>query len=144
MTDIAILNIGTAIFALGLFAELMFDFDYGLTAPWWRSAIGWMFMLNGLAVLAAGVAVLLGRTLGPNYPGRPEVSLLAYAIFAASTIMRYGVFLHERRHPGSKLPMPYFDRDLQQAVRELSRKERRATRRTELRATKDRSRGRKP
>jgi hypothetical protein len=136
MDAIAVLNVGTAIFALGLFAELLFDFDYGLTAPWYRSWIGWMFMLNGAAVASAGVAILLGRVLGPAYPARPYVTLVAYSIFAASTIVRYGVFLAERRRPSPRLPVPYFDRPLDRQEARTVRRDRRALAKAERRALK--------
>lgn len=136
MDTIVILNIGTAVFAVGLFADLMFDFDYGLSVPWYRSWIGWMFMLNGAAVVSAGLAILLGRTLGPDYPGRPWVTLGAYSIFTVSTILRYGVFVMERRHPGSRLPMPWFDRELDPALSHLSSREKVALKRAEARAVR--------
>lgn len=124
-----VLNIGTVIFAFGLLAEILFGFDYGLTAPWWRSWIGVMFILNTASVIFAGSAIMLGRIFGPTYPFRAEVTLVTFSLFAASSIMRYGVYLHERGKPVPALPVPS---DPVAPVRRLTRREQRALRRAEL------------
>lgn len=128
MNDIAILNIGTAVFTVGLFAEVMFLLDYGLTAPWYRSWIGWMFVLNGIAVMSAGASIMVGRLLGSEYPGRPIITLVTFGAFTLSTVMRYGVFQWERRKPSSRLPMPYFDQSFDPPLSRLTRQERRRMR----------------
>lgn len=129
--DQTVLAIGTVIFAVGLFAELLFGFDYGLTAPWWRSWIGVMFILNTASILFAGSAIMLGRVLGPTYPGRPVVTLTTFVLFTISSVMRYGVYLHERGKPVPALPVPsHLPKEL--IGKRLTRRQQRALRRAEL------------
>jgi hypothetical protein len=129
--DEVVLNVGTAIFALGMFAELLFALDYGITAPWWRSWIGVMFMLNALSIICAGSSILLSRVLGPHYWGRPFITLLTFSLFSGAAIMRYGVYLHERGRPVSELPVPS-PTAFPEPVRRRTRREQRAARRAEL------------
>lgn len=100
-----LLTAGTLVFALGLLFELIFDFDYGLSQAWWLNWVGWMFMLNSLAIVCAGLTILLGRILGPAYTGRPLLTLLTFTVFAASCGMRYYVYLRERGRPIDELPI---------------------------------------
>lgn len=129
-----VLNIGTVVFAVGLLAELLFGFDYGLTAPWWRSWIGVMFILNTASIFFAGSAIMLGRVLGAGYTGRPYVTLATFLLFTASSVMRYGVYLHERGKPVSPLPVGARPDTPPPDLRRLTRRQQRALRRAELRS----------
>lgn len=96
---------GTVIYLVGILFGLAFTVMYGVTAPWWRSAIGRMFMVIGTAIVMAGVVVLLSLILGGDYPGRELVRVLGYGIFTLAMGFLFFTYLHERRKPSSPLPI---------------------------------------
>lgn len=106
-------DIGTLLYLLGILAGAAFTITYGVTAPWWRSAIGRMFMVIGCAILFAGVTVLYqiavataaGVPLRAYALGDLILRLSGYALFSLAMGFLLGTYLHERRKPLSLLPI---------------------------------------
>ena len=99
------LDVGTNIYIVGLVVGLTFTIIYGVSAPWWRTAIGRMFMAVSSGIVVAGVVVLLSIFLGVDYPGRPVVRIVGYAVFAVSMLTLLFTYLHERNLSTSHLPL---------------------------------------
>lgn len=91
-----ILGAGLIVFAIGSLIELAFLIHYVRVAPAFKSWIGVMFVLRSSSSLLAGVAILLGRILGPFYPGRPWLTLVLFTVVMLSSAVTYGTFLFER------------------------------------------------
>lgn len=102
-TEGVVLFIGTALFAVGLLAEITFFTLYVRQGNAHRSSIGWMFLFMSTSVFSVGIAILLGRIFGPDYPGRSVVTICVYAIWAISMVWKLVTYLRERRKP---LDMP--------------------------------------
>lgn len=104
-----LLDVGTLIFGFGAVLDLSFLVWYMRVARWRSSGIGVMFVLMSAANLAAGLAILLGRVLGPhfphsNYPGRAEITLTVFVVFAAAMTLKLLVFAAERAQPDEPTP----------------------------------------
>lgn len=95
--ETTLLNFGTGAFFMAAVIELAFLIHYIVVAPAFKSWIGWMFVLRSASFFFAGIAILLGRVLGPTYPGRPYITLGLYALVLFSACVTYGTFLRERR-----------------------------------------------
>jgi hypothetical protein len=102
-----LIAVGTVIYMVGILLGLAFTLMYAFTAPWWRSAIGRMFIVIGSAVVMAGVTVLLSLLLGADYPGREIVRMAGFGFFSAAMGFLFFTYLHERRKPpgSSRLPI---------------------------------------
>lgn len=94
-----VLFLGTAFFIVGLAAEIAFFVMYVAQGNAHRSALGWMFLFMSSATFAVGIAVVLGRLLGPDYPGRSVVTITVYGIWCISMIWKLATYLRERRKP---------------------------------------------
>lgn len=106
-------DIGTMVYLIGILAGAAFTITYGVTAPWWRSAIGRMFMVIGCAILFAGVTVLYQIAVA-QFSGVPLrayaladliLRLSGYGLFSVAMGFLLGTYLHERRKPLSLLPI---------------------------------------
>jgi hypothetical protein len=91
-----LLNVGTAVFLIAGLVEVAFLVHYVIVAPAFRSWIGWMFVIRSVSFLLSGVAIMLGRILGPMYAARPYVTLVLYLAVLASALITYATFLYER------------------------------------------------
>lgn len=92
----SLLNAGTAVFLIAALVELAFLIHYVIVAPAFKSWIGWMFVLRSTSFLLSGVAILVGRALGPGYAARPYLTLVLYLVVLVSALITYGTFLFER------------------------------------------------
>lgn len=107
MTGVLLYDIGTAIYIVGLLVGIVFGLHYGWSAPWWRSAVGRMFVVITLALLVAGATVVV-QILVPLEQDdhlRLALRLLGYGSFAVAMSFLLGTYLHERRQPTSPLPI---------------------------------------
>lgn len=101
-------DIGTFIYLAGIIIGLVFGIHYGTHAPWWKSAVGRMFMIVVLAVVLAGATVVLqiAVPLDNDHPARLTMRLLGYGGYTAAMAFILGTYLHERRQASSPLPLP--------------------------------------
>lgn len=105
-------DLGTLIYGIGGLAGLIFVLHYGLSAPWWKSAVGRMFIVIGAAIVFAQVTLLyqigkgafIGRPLPALTVGDLVLRLIGYCLFALAMGFLLGTYLHERRKPSSLLP----------------------------------------
>jgi hypothetical protein len=99
-------DVGTWIYVLGLAMGLAFTLLYLALAPWWRTAIGRMFVAIGLALVTAGVTVVIQiMTPNPaNWEGRWILRMFGYGSFTLAMGFLLITYLHERRKPYSALP----------------------------------------
>lgn len=65
---------------------------YGLTAPWWRSPVGWSLMASttGLGLLVD--ISLLYQWLGDDYFLRDAVRLSVYSLILAGTYLTFAAW----------------------------------------------------
>lgn len=75
--------------------------------PWWRSPIGWMFAMLGVAITVIGGLVVASLWLGPHYWGRPIFRALGYPLFTVAGVMLCVVYFAER---GSAEPVLFHKR----------------------------------
>lgn len=100
-------DVGTTIYAIGLLAGLIFSVHYMTTAPWWTSAVGRMFAMIGLALVVAGVTVIVQIMLQPEGIWRLVFRLAGYGFFSLAMGFLLGTYLRERLRVGvSILPLP--------------------------------------
>lgn len=112
MRGVLLYDIGTLVYVLGLLAGVLFTVHYGVTAPWWRSAVGRMFIVIGMALVVAGVTAvwqIVVASLGVTpFTPRPLhellVRLLGYGVFSVAMGFLLGTYFYERRQPFSDLP----------------------------------------
>jgi hypothetical protein len=90
------LSLGTIVFIIAALVEVAFLVHYVIVAPAFKSWIGWMFVIRSVSFLLSGIAIMLGRVLGPTYPLRPYVTFALYACVLASALITYGTFVYER------------------------------------------------
>lgn len=113
MRGVFLYDVGTVIYALGIIAGVVFTVHYGISAPWWRTAVGRMFMVIGLALVTAGATVLwqiIVASIGASpFTPRPAheliIRLVGYGVFTVAMAFLLGTYIHERRKPYSVLPV---------------------------------------
>lgn len=99
-----LVNLGTEIYAVGVFAGAVFLVAYSVLARWWKTPIGLLFELIGIATVATGIVVLASLVLGTDYPGREIVRIVGYLLFTDATVGILITYLIERRHPKPVIP----------------------------------------
>lgn len=115
---------GDMILLLGIFPALFFLFDYGLRrpflgfVPWWKSSIGWMFMVMALGFVATDTAVLMSIFLGPEYPGREVVRIIAFGFSTLASFVLTVVYLREKRLRGPRVVLHHENRATQEGQAE--------------------------
>lgn len=98
-------DIGTWVYVLGLAFGLAFTLVYLVMAPWWRTAVGRMFVAIGLALVTAGVTVVVQiMAPDPDWSSRWVFRLAGYGAFTIAMGFLLGTYLHERNKPLSTLP----------------------------------------
>jgi len=113
-------DIGTIIYLVGILAGASFTLTYGLTAPWWQSAIGRMFILIGSAIVFAGVnfAYQIIVAVASGFPLRPYTTadliwrIVGYLLFTLATGTLLATYLHERRKPTGSSSLPIRKADM--------------------------------
>lgn len=105
MTNDQLLAIGDWTLVAGLLPATLFLVIYGGFHPWYRSLVGWLFVLLGLAIVSVDVVVLLSLFLGTEYPGRWIVRVIGYAIHSSSGWALLAIYLVERRKPLPVIPI---------------------------------------
>lgn len=97
-------HVGTLVLMAGLLCGLAFGLIYGLSAPWWRTPIGRMFMAGAFAVVVgiASVVYLIITGPGPSDLSWARIipRLVGYLAFTAALVVELVTFLHERRKTG--------------------------------------------
>ncbi|MFG1776602.1 hypothetical protein ACGFIG_09255 [Micromonospora sp. NPDC049048] len=89
---------GTVLAGVGALACLYFVVAYQVTTAgdWWRSPAG-RHLMQFTATLGLLFALILTARLWPDYPGRDEITLLAFAWLVGQVVWR-SVLLHRAQH----------------------------------------------
>lgn len=99
MFEETVLAAGTALLIVGMGCEAAFLYLYLRQGVAFHSAIGIMFVLMSSSTLLTGLAIVLGRLLGPDYFARPLLTMCIYAVFAWSMVWKLLVYIHESSQP---------------------------------------------
>lgn len=101
-----LLAAGDIVFGAALVPAVLFLIVYTVTAPWWRSAIGRMFVIAQAAIVLVSIVVLLSLVLGTTYPGRDIVRLAGYSLHFVGQLVFLVTYLNTRRAPATSATLP--------------------------------------
>src|SRR5688500_14775303 len=94
-------NWGNFLLVLSLIPAIGFPILYGLTAKFWRSALGWALMYSSLTMLILYGLGGLNLWLGEDYPGkailRPVMLFMAFTFMWVQSISYLVTWLRKRR-----------------------------------------------
>jgi hypothetical protein len=87
-------------------ATTLFPILYMLTAPWYRSLVGWAIVISKLGLAALVDASLAFHFFGPHYAGRPAFVLGAFSLIVVGTWLYLFALIREQLMKRPHCPPP--------------------------------------
>lgn len=87
---------GTLLLYLGAPGATLFVTGYILTAPWFKSLIGWAIVISKIGLAGLVDLALLYRFLGPTYPYHDQAILGSFALIVVGTYLYLAVLVREQ------------------------------------------------